>query len=118
MKALMNSWWKEFSFYSFWEGPPKHLDWDEEDHTKPLINFSLETWTVETRPSTYGYYNDTGRWRGIHFRVYISRRLIGITIPYKRLPDYVPSKREQEERLHNMRRTEQFKEKWNALTKV
>jgi len=90
----MNSWWKEFSFYSFWEGPPKHLDWDEEDHTKPLIHFSFETWFTETRSLYYYDTCDKGRWRGIHFRMYISRYLIGLTIPFRPLPDHIPTERE------------------------
>lgn len=35
MKAMMSSWWREFSFYSFWEAY-REPDWDESDTNKPL----------------------------------------------------------------------------------
>lgn len=117
MKALMNSWWKEFSFYSFWESY-REPDWDEEDRNKPLISFSFETWKVETRPSTYGSYNDTGRWRGIHFRMYVSRYLIGLTIPYKKLPDHIPTKRQLEQRYRHAEHLKKLEEERNAVKKV
>ncbi len=117
MKTLMSSWWKEFSFYSFWEGY-RTPDWDEEDHNKPLIHFSLEAWTVETRPSTYHDYNDKGRWRGQHFRMYVSRYLIGLTIPYWKLPDHVPTKRQLEQRYRHAEHFEKLARERNAATKV
>lgn len=99
------------------------MDWDEEDHTKPLIHFSFETWFTETRPLTYYDSCDKGRWRGIHFRMYISRRLIGLTIPFKPLPDHVPSARELKMRaLHDTpehrAKMKELAEMFNANKKV
>lgn len=111
MKTLMSSWWKEFDFYRFWDD-------DGGDYRRPLINFSLEVWTVETRPSTFGDYNDKGRWRGKHFRMYISRYLIGLTIPYKKLPDHIPTKRQLEQRLRHAEHIEKLARERNATQKV
>ena len=97
MKALMSSWWREFSFYSFWE-EYREPDWDEEDRNKPLVSFSAELWTLETRPNNYNAKNDTGRWRSKHLRVYLSRYLIGLTVPYWPLPDHVPTERQLKRR--------------------
>ena len=112
MKALMNSWWKEFSFYSFWD------DSASEEFTRPLINFSLEMWTTHTTPSTYYDYNDKGRWRGQHIRIYISRYLIGLTIPYWKLPDYIPTRRDLERRYRHAQHVEKLARERNAATKV
>lgn len=117
MIKLMTSWWKELDFYSYWE-PYREPDWDEEDRNKPLISFSFETWTIETRPSNFDDKNDTGRWRGRHFRMWISRRIFCLNIPYWPLPDHVPTRRQLEERYRNQERHKEFKEKWNAITKV
>lgn len=85
MKQMMSSWLKRAECYSFW-------DVEDADGGKiPLISFSIDMWTLENRPACYYAYNDTNRWRSLHFRILISRRLFAITIPYKRLPDYVPT---------------------------
>ena len=115
MRALMNSWWREFSFYSFWDSPTPYED---SESTKPLIHFSLEAWTVETRPSMYTAHCDTGRWRGQHIRMYVSRYLIGLTIPYWKLPDHIPTKRQLEQRLRHAAHIEKLARERNAATKV
>jgi len=118
----MNSWWREFSFYSFWEAYSEP-SWDEEDRNKPLISFSLEGWITETRPNRYNDRLDTGRWRGYHVRVYISRRLIGITIPFKPLPDHVPNERQKKIREEYItsgqkKKTDDFIASLNGIKKV
>lgn len=122
MKALMNSWWKEFSFFAFWEAY-REPDWDEADHNKPLIHFSFESWITETRPLCYYDSCDTGRWRGRHFRMYLSRYLIALTIPFWPLPDHVPTERQKKFRaIHDTpeKKAERkaFAEKFNAIKKV
>lgn len=88
LKNLMISWWKRFHCYSFWDDIAS-----EDGGKRPLISFSLDGWFTETRPAFYYTYNDTDRWRGVHIRLHISRRLFAISIPFKKLPDYLPTNR-------------------------
>lgn len=110
MKALIKSWWRRFDCYSFWDD----CEYENGD-TKPLINFSLESWLVETRPAAYYDYNDTDRWRSVHFRMYISRRLFAISIPYKKLPDYIPNEKSM---LRTRKIQKEHNEKLNGITKL
>lgn len=97
MSQLLKTWWKAFSFYAFWDdsGEP---DWDEEDRRKPIVSFSFESWLTETRPLSYYDTCDKGRWRGVHFRVHLSRYLIAMTFPFMTLPDHVPTEWEKKMR--------------------
>lgn len=84
---MTKSWWKRFDCYSFWDT----MEYDE--HQLPLISASIDAWLLTTRPFAYYASNDTDRWESLHIRVYISRRIFAISIPYKKLPDYVPEGR-------------------------
>lgn len=84
MKALMNSWRRRAEAYSLWYTS------DDED-CPPLISFSLDAFSYDLRPAAYYDYNDKDRWRIFQIRIAISRRLFVIHIPYKKLPDYIPT---------------------------
>ena len=84
MKALMNSWRRRASWYGYW------MD-KEMDDSPPLISFSLDAFVLETRPASYYDYNDTDRWRILYIWIKVSRYFLNIEIPFKKLPDYVPT---------------------------
>lgn len=84
MKALMTSWRKRAEAYSYWYTKG-------EDDCPPLISFSLDCFSYDVRPFAYYATNDTDRWRIFAITLKISRRAFVVYIPYKRLPDYVPS---------------------------
>lgn len=108
MKALMNSWWKRAEAYTFWR------DKNDED-CPPLISFAVDAFSYDLRPASYYDYNDTDRWRIWQFRLDISRRTWVVHIPYKKLPDYVPTGKAM---LRTRRVQKEHEEKRNAATKV
>lgn len=86
MKALMNNWWKRLEFWAHWQ------DRKYDDGTyPPLISFSIEAYTTEHRPFAYYSSNDTNRWRLWHLNIKLSLYWIHLSLPFKKLPDYVPT---------------------------
>jgi hypothetical protein len=112
LQTKLTNWYKRFEAYAFWED-------DSEERSTPLISFSVDAWLLETIPAHYYEYNDKNRWRSIHFRMKISKYLMAISIPYKMLPDYVPT----DKLMLRTRRVQaehqaKLEAERNALTKV
>jgi hypothetical protein len=82
----MKNWFKRLEFFCYWNN-------NYEDYV-PLINFSFDFWVLTTRPNLFNEINDTNRWKSIYFKLYISKYLITLMLPYKKISDHIPSKRQ------------------------
>ena len=85
MKALLKSWIKRFEASIYWMGY---------DLERSLISFSIDIFRVEIRPFHWFSSNDVDRWRMLVLSLYISRLWFHLSIPYKKLPDHVPTERQ------------------------
>lgn len=116
LQKMMSSWWKKFELYSFWD--KESLD----GGTIPLISFSLDAWVSEDRPMAYYATYDTNRWRYAFVSLCISRRQIRMYLPFKQLPDYVPTGkamlRTRKIAAANKEKQQEFVDMINGIKKV
>jgi len=84
MKQLFKDWYKRAEFFWYWHDPK------DVDSPKP-VSFAVDMFVLDMWHLHYFDTFDKNRWRKLHFQMNISRFAVSIEIPYKRLPDYVPS---------------------------
>lgn len=82
---ILKDWWERFELYSFWDSEGL------KGQQIPLISFSLDWYVGEHRPAVYYDYDDTNRWRFLFVELCISRRQTRMYLPFKKLPDYIPT---------------------------
>lgn len=95
MKALMNDWLKRRTGYWMYDAEDYHGD------KIPWISFSLAFTVLEDRPLHYFATYDKNRWRYLLVDIRISRFHVNFDIPFKKLPDHVPSERQLKARGRN-----------------
>jgi hypothetical protein len=81
------SWYKRFECFTFWQDKSSC-------DPRPWINFQLDAWITETKPFFYFASNDVNRWRSVYFHMEVSKRVFVLQVPFRPLPDHVPSDRQ------------------------
>ncbi len=91
MVQILKSWRRRFELWHIW------LDKYNCDRAT-WIQFSFEVFPYEDRPLTYYASYDTDRWRKLFIELTISRFRVHMNLPFRKLPDYIPTEREQKYR--------------------
>lgn len=63
------------------------------DTEVPRIHFSFEFWSYDIQHMTYYASRDTNRWRVLHICLCVGQRKMIVDVPWRKLPDYIPSER-------------------------
>jgi hypothetical protein len=77
---MFKNWWKRLSVL-----------WGYHFEDYPKLNCTIMAYTYEIMPRTLSDGDDTNRWKVFYLRITLGERALILDIPYKRLPDYVPT---------------------------